>query len=66
MRQGLDEGGLGMGIAYVPKVSREEILEVFRVTAQPRTPIYVHMRNSGPGEPGAIDASVPFPISSTF
>jgi N-acyl-D-aspartate/D-glutamate deacylase len=58
VRQGLDEGGLGigMGIAYVPKASREEILEVFRLAAQRRTPIYVHMRNSGPVEPGVIDA----------
>jgi N-acyl-D-aspartate/D-glutamate deacylase len=58
VRQGLDEGGLGigMGIAYVPKASREEILEVFRLAAQRRTPIYVHMRNGGPVEPGVIDA----------
>jgi len=58
VRQGLDEGGLGigMGIAYVPKASREELLEVFHLAAQRRTPIYVHMRNSGPVEPGVIDA----------
>jgi len=58
VRQGLDEGGLGigMGIAYVPKTSREEILEVFHLAAQRRTPIYVHMRNGGPVEPGVIDA----------
>ncbi len=58
VRQGLDEGGLGigMGIAYVPKTSREEILELFQLAAQRRTPIYVHMRNSGPVEPGVIDA----------
>jgi N-acyl-D-aspartate/D-glutamate deacylase len=58
VRQGLDEGGLGigMGIAYVPKATREEILELFQLAAQRRTPIYVHMRNGGPVEPGAIDA----------
>ncbi len=58
VRQGLDEGGLGigMGIAYVPKASREELLELFHLAAQRRTPIYVHMRNSGPVEPGVIDA----------
>jgi N-acyl-D-aspartate/D-glutamate deacylase len=58
VRQGLDEGGLGigLGIAYVPKASREEILELFQLAAQRRTPIYVHMRNGGPVEPGAIDA----------
>jgi N-acyl-D-aspartate/D-glutamate deacylase len=58
VRQGLDEGGLGigMGIAYVPKATREEIFEVFRLAAERRTPIYVHMRNGGPVEPGVIDA----------
>jgi N-acyl-D-aspartate/D-glutamate deacylase len=58
VRQGLDEGalGIGMGIAYVPKTSRDEILELFQLAAQRRVPIYVHMRNAGPLEPGAIDA----------
>jgi len=58
VRQGLDEGalGIGIGIAYVPKASRDEILELFQLAAQRRVPIYVHMRNAGPLEPGAIDA----------
>jgi len=58
VRQGLDEGalGIGMGIAYVPKVSREQILDVFHLAAERRTPIYVHMRASGPLEPGVIDS----------
>ena len=58
VRQGLDEGalGIGIGIAYVPKATREEILELFQLGAQRRVPIYVHMRNAGPLEPGAIDA----------
>lgn len=58
VRQGLDEGalGIGMGIAYVPKVSREQILEVFHLAAQRRVPVYVHMRASGPVEPGVIDS----------
>src|SRR5580704_2368419 len=58
VRQGLDEGALeiGMGIAYVPKTSRQEILELFQLAAERRVPIYVHMRNAGPVEPGAIDA----------
>ncbi len=58
VRQGLDEGalGIGMGIAYVPKVSREAILEIFQLAAQRRVPIYVHMRASGPIEPGVVDA----------
>lgn len=58
VRQGLDEGGLGigLGIAYVPKATREEILELFHLAAQRRVPIYVHMRNGGPVEPGVVDA----------
>jgi len=58
VRKGLDEGGLGigMGIAYVPKSTREEIHEIFQLAAARRTPIYVHMRNSGPVEPGVVDA----------
>jgi dihydroorotase len=58
VRQGLDEGalGIGMGIAYVPKTTRTEILELSQLAAERRVPIYVHMRNAGPLEPGAIDA----------
>ena len=56
IRQGLDDGalGVGMGIAYVPKASREEILDVFRIAAQRRVPVYVHMRDGGPAEPGGV------------
>lgn len=58
VRRGLDEGalGIGMGIAYVPKFSREQILDVFRLAAERRVPIYVHMRASGPIDPGVIDS----------
>ena len=58
VRQGLDEGalGIGLGIAYVPKTSRAEIYELFQLASQRRVPIFVHMRNAGPLEPGAIDA----------
>jgi N-acyl-D-aspartate/D-glutamate deacylase len=58
VRRGLDEGalGIGMGIAYVPKFSREQILDVFQLAAQRRVPIYVHMRASGPIDPGVIDS----------
>lgn len=58
VRQGLDEGalGIGMGIAYVPKTSRAEILELFRLAAQRRVPIYVHIRASGPVDPGVVDS----------
>jgi len=58
VRQGLDEGalGIGMGIAYTPKATREEILELFELAAQRRVPVFVHLRNNGPVEPGAVDS----------
>jgi dihydroorotase len=56
--RGLEEGalGIGMGIAYVTEATRAEIYDVFRFAAQHKATIYVHMRNSGPAEPGAIDS----------
>jgi N-acyl-D-aspartate/D-glutamate deacylase len=56
VRRGLDEGGLGigMGIEYTPYASREEIFELFELAALRRVPIYVHVRDAGPVEPGAI------------
>ncbi|MGP8246789.1 MAG: amidohydrolase family protein [Bryobacteraceae bacterium] len=55
---GLDAGGLGIGIgiAYVPLISRAEVLDVFRLAAERKTTLYVHMRNGGPVEPGVVDA----------
>ena len=56
--KGLDDGalGIGMGIAYIPLVTRAEILDLFRLAAQRHAVIYVHMRNGGPVEPGVVDA----------
>ncbi|HTU44940.1 MAG TPA: amidohydrolase family protein [Bryobacteraceae bacterium] len=58
LRQGLDEGalGVGMGIAYVPAATREEIFRVFQLAAERKATVYVHLRSSGPVEPGGIDA----------
>lgn len=58
LREGLNEGalGIGMGIAYVPAATREEIFQVFELAAGRKTPVYVHLRSSGPVEPGGIDA----------
>lgn len=58
VREGVSQHalGIGMGIAYMPKTSREEILDVFRLGAERRAPIYVHMRNPGPLEPGVLDS----------
>lgn len=57
LRRGLDEGGLGigMGIAYV-KSTRAQIIDVFRLAAERHVTVFVHMRNGGPEEPGAIDS----------
>jgi len=58
IERGLDDGalGIGMGIAYVTEATRAEILEVFGLAARRKQTMYVHMRNSGPAEPGAIDS----------
>ena len=58
VRQGLDEGGLGigLGIAYVPTASRAEILDLFQLAAERKVTCFVHMRNAGPVEPGVVDA----------
>jgi N-acyl-D-aspartate/D-glutamate deacylase len=58
VRQGLDDGalGIGMGIAYEPPATRDEVLGIIRIAAERNTPVYVHMRNGGPVEPGVIDA----------
>jgi len=58
LRRGLDEGalGIGMGIAYVLDATRAEIFDVFRFAAERKATLHVHMRSSGPVEPGAIDS----------
>jgi dihydroorotase len=58
VRRGLDDGalGIGVGIAYVPLASRAEILDLFKLAAEKKTALYIHMRNSGPVEPGVIDS----------
>src|SRR5262252_9708603 len=55
---GLNEGalGIGMGIAYLPYESRAEVFQIFQLAAGRHVPVYVHMRNGGPVEPGVIDA----------
>ena len=56
--RGLDDGapGIGLGIQYLPHESRAEVLSLFRLAASRKVPLFVHMRNSGPLEPGVIDA----------
>jgi dihydroorotase len=56
--QGLREGalGVGLGIAYVPHDTREQILQVFHTASANKVACFVHMRNGGPAEPGVVDA----------
>ena len=57
VRKGLKGAlGIGLGIAYIPTATREEILNLFQLGAETKVPVFVHMRNSGPVEPGAIDS----------
>lgn len=58
----LDEGirqgalGLGMGLAYNPTTSPEEALNVFKVAANWRRPVFVHVRTPGGLTPGIVDS----------
>jgi N-acyl-D-aspartate/D-glutamate deacylase len=60
LRAELDAGGLavGMGIQYTPGATRLEVIEMFRLAAERRLPVYTHMRSVGRVEPGsAIEAT---------
>jgi N-acyl-D-aspartate/D-glutamate deacylase len=58
IEEGLKEGalGVGFGIAYTPLATREEILDLFHLAAQYKAVCYVHVRHSGPVEPGIEEA----------
>ena len=59
LRAELDAGGLavGMGIQYAPGATRLEVIDMFRLAAERRLPVYTHMRSAGRIEPGsAIEA----------
>lgn len=55
LRGELDAGalGIGMGIAYVPGATRLEIIDMFRLAAERKLPVYTHMRSAGHVEPGS-------------
>ena len=55
LRAELDAGGLavGMGIQYTPGATRLEVIEVFRLAAERRLPVYTHVRSAGRVEPGS-------------
>ncbi|HTZ84901.1 MAG TPA: amidohydrolase family protein [Candidatus Acidoferrales bacterium] len=59
LREEIDAGalGVGMGIQYVPGATRLEVIDMFRVAAERKLPVYTHMRSVGRIEPGsAIEA----------
>jgi len=60
LRAELDAGGLaiGMGIQYTPGATRLEVIDMFRLAAERRLPVYTHMRSAGRVEPGSAIESV--------
>src|SRR5271154_5993678 len=60
VRAELDAGGLavGMGIQYTPGATRLEVIDMFRLAAERRLPVYTHVRSSGRVEPGSSIESV--------
>jgi N-acyl-D-aspartate/D-glutamate deacylase len=60
LRSELDAGalGIGMGIQYTPGATRLEVIDVFRVAAERKQPVYTHMRSAGRVEPGSAIESV--------
>ncbi|MGA9389445.1 MAG: amidohydrolase family protein [Candidatus Sulfotelmatobacter sp.] len=59
LRAELDAGALaiGMGIQYTPGATRLEVIDMFRLAAERKLPVYTHMRSAGRVEPGsAIEA----------
>ncbi len=60
LRSELDAGGLaiGMGIQYTPGATRLEVIDMFRLAAERRVPVYTHVRSSGRAEPGSSIESI--------
>lgn len=60
LRDELDAGalGVGMGIQYTPGATRLEVIDMFRVAAGRKLPVYTHMRSFGRSEPGSAIESV--------
>ncbi len=55
LRSELRAGGLaiGMGIQYTPGATRHEVIDMFRLAAENRVPVYTHVRSIGRLEPGS-------------
>src|SRR5271155_1010994 len=60
LRAELDVGGLaiGMGIQYTPGATRLEVIDMFRLAAERRVPVYTHVRSSSRVDPGSSIESV--------
>jgi cytosine/adenosine deaminase-related metal-dependent hydrolase len=60
LRAELDAGalGVGMGIQYTPGATRLEVIDMFRVAAERKLPVYTHLRSFGRTEPGSAIESV--------
>lgn len=60
LRSELDAGALaiGMGIQYTPAATRLEIIDMFRLAAERRVPVYTHVRSSSRVDPGSSIESV--------
>ena len=60
LSQQLDAGalGIGMGIEYAPGATRLEVIDMFRLAAERKLPVYTHMRSAGRVEPGSAIQSV--------
>jgi N-acyl-D-aspartate/D-glutamate deacylase len=60
IKQGLDEGGLGIGfgINYVPTTTRAEVFDLFALAAERGVTNYVHVRHAGAVEPGSAIGAI--------
>jgi cytosine/adenosine deaminase-related metal-dependent hydrolase len=50
--------GVGLGIQYTPGATRLEIIDMFRLAAEHKLPVYTHLRSFGQTEPGSAIESV--------
>ncbi|MGA6983747.1 MAG: amidohydrolase family protein [Candidatus Sulfotelmatobacter sp.] len=60
LRAELDAGGLaiGMGIQYTPGATRLEVIDMFRLAAERKVPVYTHVRSASYVDPGSSIESV--------
>jgi N-acyl-D-aspartate/D-glutamate deacylase len=58
VQKGLDEGalGVGLGLAYTPTATHEEILDLFYLAASRKRPVFVHLRDAGTSVPGIFES----------